>query len=53
MGMKTDVADRMLASDDPKIVTWAKKRYMTLGQPDATRLERARAYYREIVAKLP
>lgn len=40
------VADMMKSSGDPDLVAWAEKRSETLGQPDATRLKRARAFAR-------
>jgi flavodoxin len=41
------VADMMKSSGDSDLVAWAEKRSETLGQPDATRLKRARAFARE------
>ena len=43
------VADMMKSSEDSDLVAWAEKRPETLGQPDAMRLERARAFAREII----
>ena len=43
------VADMMKSSGDPDLVAWAEERPETLGQPDATRLERARAFARDIM----
>jgi flavodoxin len=47
-----DIADMLLASDNPTMVAWAKGRDSTIGQPDAERLDRARAYARDVIAKL-
>lgn len=47
-----DIADMMLSSNDPNMVAWAKDRDSTLGQPDTARLDRVRAYAKEIMAKL-
>jgi flavodoxin len=46
-----DVADFMLNSGDAQLAAWAEDRPDTIGQPDATRLERARAFAREIMQK--
>ena len=43
------VADFMLNSGDPGMVADAKKRSTTIGQPDATRLKRARNFARDIM----
>jgi flavodoxin len=43
------VADFMLKSSDDSLAAWAKDRPSTLGQPDATRLERARVWAREVL----
>jgi len=43
-------ADLMLKSGDPKLEAWAQERLETIGQPDAERLERARAFARETMA---
>ena len=47
-----DVADFMLNSGDAQLAEWAKERDTTIGQPDETRLERARAFAREIMQKV-
>jgi flavodoxin len=49
--LSEQIADRMTKSGDEKLVAWAKDRPTTLGQPDATRLERARSWAREVLAK--
>lgn len=46
-----NVADFMKKSGDPQLAVWAKERPDTLGQPDATRLERARVFARDIMEK--
>jgi flavodoxin len=46
-----EVADLMLASGDPGLVAAAQSRALTLGQPDASRLDRARVFARETMAK--
>ena len=50
--LSKEMADAMVKLDDPQAVSWAKKRDVTLGQPDATRLERARAFARETMSKM-
>jgi flavodoxin len=45
------IADFMLNSGDPGLVEAAKKRSLTVGQPDAARLKRARNFAREIIKK--
>lgn len=45
------VADMMKKSDDPNLSAWADMRDETLGQPDAERLERARAFARDTIKK--
>jgi len=44
-------ADFLLASGDPKLIAWAQERPSTVGQPDTTRLERARVFARETMKK--
>ncbi len=46
------IADLLAKSDDPQIRAFADGRSQTLGQPDEARLEKARAFARDIVAKL-
>jgi flavodoxin len=43
------IADYMLKSNDEKLVAWAKDRPSTMGQPDGTRLERARLWANEVI----
>ena len=45
------VADLLAASDDPQLREFAEARSETLGQPDEARLEKARAFAREMVEK--
>ncbi len=47
-----DIADFMLKSGNLALETWAKNRESTLGQPDARRLERARIWAKDLLAKL-
>jgi hypothetical protein len=44
------VADFMLISGNAALVNWAKMRPLTIGQPDAARLEKARLWARRIVS---
>ena len=46
-----NVAEFMKKSGDPQLAAWAEERPDTLGQPDAARLERARVFAREIMAR--
>ena len=46
------VADMLLKSDDPDMQSFGKMGPTTKGQPDATRIEKAKAFAREISAKL-
>lgn len=50
--MSKEIADLMANMDDPQLAAWGKGRDVTLGQPDATRLERARAFAREVMSKM-
>ncbi len=50
--MSKELADLMEKSGDPQAAAWGKAREKTLGQPDAARLERARAFAREVVSKM-
>ena len=45
------IADFMIKSGDPGMVEAGKKRSLTVGQPDAARLKRARNFAREIMKK--
>jgi flavodoxin len=49
--LSEQIADFMTKSGDEKLAAWAKDRPVTLGQPDASRLERARKWAREVIAK--
>jgi flavodoxin len=46
------VADMLLKSDDPNMQAFGKMRDSTKGQPDAPRIEKAKAFAREISAKI-
>jgi flavodoxin len=46
------VADLLMKSDDPELRSFAEARAETLGQPDETRLDRARAFAREMLEKV-
>ena len=46
-----DVRQSMLKSSDPMIRFWAENSSKAKGQPDATRIERARLFVREIMKK--
>jgi flavodoxin len=48
--MSQEIADAMTKSGVPQLVEWAKGRGATLGQPDESRVERARAFAREVMA---
>jgi flavodoxin len=50
--MSKELADLMVNSGDPQAAAWGEAREKTLGQPDATRLERARAFAREVLSKV-
>jgi len=51
--MSQALADFMVNSGDPKLVAWGKNRPLTIGQPDAPRLKKARTFAREIMKKYP
>ena len=46
------VIDMLLASDDPNMRSFGELGPMTKGQPDESRLERARAFARETIKRL-
>ena len=46
------IADLLANSDDPQIRAFSEGRSETVGQPDASRLERARGFAREIMEKV-
>jgi flavodoxin len=46
------VADMLLKSDDPNMQAFGKMRSATTGQPDASRIEKAKAFAREMTAIL-
>ena len=45
------IADMLKGSGDPKMVAFGEMRPSTMGQPDEARLERARAFARDMMAK--
>jgi flavodoxin len=47
------IADFMLNSGDPSLVEAAKQRSLTVGQPNAARLKKARSFAKEIMKKYP
>lgn len=50
--MHKDLADFMSKMDDPQLASWGRQRDITLGQPDAASLQRARAFARETMSKM-
>ena len=46
--LSEQIADFMAKSGDAKLVEWAKDRQSTAGQPDATRLQRARDWAKKL-----
>ncbi|MDI6831662.1 MAG: flavodoxin family protein [Actinomycetota bacterium] len=46
------IADALLKSDDPRMRSFGERRGETVGQPDETRLQRARDFAREVMAKV-
>lgn len=46
--LSEQIADFMLKSGDAAMVEWAKDRPSTIGQPDATRLQRAKDWAKKI-----
>ncbi len=49
--LSAEIAEFLIKSDDPNLQAFGKQRDSTLGQPDASRLEKARQFAREIMAK--
>jgi flavodoxin len=49
--LSEQIADFMTKSGDEKLAAWAKERPSTIGQPDATRLQRAGRWAKEVLAK--
>lgn len=49
--MSEALTKRLLKHPDPKVQEWGRGRHLTLGQPDATRLERARVFAKETMKK--
>jgi len=50
--MSKELAEILENSGDPQAAEWGKAREKTVGQPDAARLEGARAFAREVVSKM-
>ncbi len=50
--LSEQVADFMTKSKDEKLMAWAKDRPSTVGQPDAARLEKARLWAKDILARV-
>jgi flavodoxin len=46
------VADHLLASDNPRHRAWGEGRESTIGQPDESRLQKAREFAREVMKKI-
>ena len=46
------VIDELLKHEDPKVRSWGEHGPSTRGQPDATRVERARVFAREIMERI-
>ena len=49
--MSEAIANYLLKHPDPQRQEWGKARHTTLGQPDATRIEKARVFAREILKR--
>lgn len=49
--MSEELANYLLKHPDPQRQEWGKTRHTTLGQPDATRIEKARIFAREIMKR--
>lgn len=47
-----DVIDGLLKNDDPEVRSWGEAGPLSKGQPDTTRLERARVFAREAMEKI-
>src|SRR4030042_1530156 len=48
--LREAIADFILTRGDPGLIAGAKERSLTVGQPDATRLKKARNFAREIMS---
>ncbi len=46
------IANALMKSDNPMMKSFGERRLETLGQPDESRLQRARDFAREVVSKL-
>lgn len=49
--MTKDIAEMLVTSDNPDLQAFGKRYHETIGQPSPDRLERARAFAREIIEK--
>jgi len=49
--LSEQIADFMTKSGDEKLVAWAEERPSTVGQPDASRLQRAGHWAKEVLSK--
>jgi flavodoxin len=49
--LSEQIADFMTKSGDERLAAWAKERPSTIGQPDAARLDRARRWAKDVLAK--
>ncbi len=47
--LSPQIAERMLQSNDEKLIAWAKQRSSTKGQPDSARLRRASEWAKDIM----
>ena len=47
-----DVIDALLASDNPRHLEYGRSGHTTSGQPDASRVEKARVFAREIMERI-
>jgi flavodoxin len=50
--LSEQIADALMNSDSPEMQSFGKRRPETIGQPDENRLEKARAFAREIIKKM-
>jgi len=50
--LSQQIADFLMKNDDPTMRSFGERRPETIGQPDETRLQRARDFAKEVVGKL-
>jgi hypothetical protein len=50
--LSAQIAEFLIKSNDPLMKSFGERRSETLGQPDETRLQKARLFAREVVGKL-